>query len=185
MVGRVLVIVAAGMVAVSCSLGPSGPQFGVADGEAIQQLVADYAAAYNIQDVDALEAMFAGNVTLMPPNSSTVRGRESAAGFFSALFANVQPELELESTERGGAGGLAFAQGTYRTITQVPGATEGDGEDDEDGEDDDENADEAEVEMTESRDRGKWLLVARKLVGQWRIEHLIWSSDLPPSTDES
>ena len=175
MIGRVLVTVAAGVVAVSCSSGPGGPQFGVPDGEAIQQLVADYAAAYSIQDVDALEAMFSGNVTLMPPNSSTVRGRESAAGFFNALFANVQPELELESTERGGVGGLAFAQGTYRTITQVPVATE----------DDDENADEAEVEMTESRDRGKWLLVARKLVGQWRIEHLIWSSDLPPSTDES
>ena len=175
MIGRVLVAVAAGVVAVSCSSGPGGPQFGVPDGEAIQQLVADYAAAYSIQDVNALEAMFSGNVTLMPPNSSTVRGRESAAGFFNALFANVQPELELESTERGGAGGLAFAQGTYRTITQVPVATE----------DDDENADEAEVEMTESRDRGKWLLVARKLVGQWRIEHLIWSSDLPPSTDES
>lgn len=182
MVGRVLVIVAAGMVAVSCSSGPSGPQFGVADGEAIQQLVADYAAAYNIQDVDALEAMFAGNVTLMPPNSSTVRGPESAAGFFSALFADVQPELELEVNERGGAGGLAFAQGTFRTITQVPVAIEGDGED---GEDDGENADEAEVEMTESRDRGKWLLIVRKLAGQWRIEHLIWSSDLPPSTDAS
>ncbi len=185
MVGRVLVIVAAGMVAVSCSSGPSGPQFGVADGEAIQQLVADYAAAYNIQDVDALEAMFAGNVTLMPPNSSTVRGPESAAGFFSALFADVQPELELEVNERGGTGALAFAQGTFRTITQVPVSTEGDGEDGEDGEDDDENADEAEVEMTESRDRGKWLLVTRKLAGQWRIEHLIWSSDLPPSTDAS
>ena len=183
MVGRVLVIVAAGMVAVSCSSGPSGPQFGVADGEAIQQLVADYAAAYNIQDVDALEAMFAGNVTLMPPNSSTVRGPESAAGFFSALFADVQPELELEVNERGGAGGLAFAQGTFRTITQVPVAIEADDGDGDENEDED--AEEAEVEMTESRDRGKWLLIVRKLAGQWRIEHLIWSSDLPPSTDAS
>ncbi len=180
MVGRVLVIVAAGMVAVSCSSGPSGPQFGVADGEAIQQLVADYAAAYNIQDVDALEAMFAGNVTLMPPNSSTVRGPESAAGFFSALFADVQPELELEVNERGGTGGLAFAQGTFRTITQVPVAIEADDGDGDENEDED--AEEAEVEMTESRDRGKWLLIVRKLAGQWRIEHLIWSSDLPPST---
>ena len=183
MVGRVLVIVAASMVAVSCSSGPSGPQFGVADGEAIQQLVADYAAAYNIQDVDAMQAMFAGNVTMMPPNSSTVRGPESAAGFYSALFADVQPELELEVNERGGTGALAFAQGTFRMITQVPVAIEADDGDGNADEDDD--AEEAEVEMTESRDRGKWLLIVRKLAGQWRIEHLIWSSDLPPSTDAS
>ena len=182
MIGRVLLTVAAGVVAVSCSSGSGGPQFGVPDGEAIQQLVADYAAAYSIQDVDALEAMFAGTISLMPPNSSTVRGTESVAGFFNALFANAQPELEMESVARGGSGGLAFAQGTYRTITQVPVATEGDGED---GEDDDENADEAEVEMTESRDRGKWLLIARKLLGEWRIDHLIWNSDLPPPTDGS
>lgn len=183
MVRRVLVIVAAGMVAVSCSSGSSGPQFGVADGEAIQQLIADYAAAYNIQDVDAMEAMFAGNVTMMPPNSSTVRGPESAAGFYSALFAGVQPELELEVNERGGTGGLAFAQGTFRTITQVPVAIE---TDDGGGDaDEDDDAEEAEVEMTELRDRGKWLIIVRKLAGQWRIEHFIWSSDLPPSPDAS
>ncbi len=183
MVRRVLVIVAAGMVAVSCSSGPSGPQFGVADGEAIQQLIADYAAAYNIQDVDAMEAMFAGNVTMMPPNSSTVRGPESVAGFYSALFADVQPELELEVNERGGAGGLAFAQGTFRTITQVPVAIE---TDDGGGDaDEDDDAEEAEVEMTESRDRGKWLIIVRKLAGQWRIGYFIWSSDLPPSPDAS
>ncbi len=185
MLGRLLVIVAAGMLAVSCSTGPGGPLFERADGEAIQQLLADYAAAYNTQDVDALQAMFAGTVTLMPPNSSTVRGSESAAGFFRTLFADAKPEIELEATERGGAGALAFAQGSYLTITQVPVSTEGDGEDGEDDEDGDENGEEAEVEMTESRDRGKWLLVARKLGGQWRIEHLIWSSDLPPSADES
>ena len=183
MVGRGLAIVAAGVLVVSCSGGPSAPQFGMDDGDAIRQMVIDYAAAYSVQDVDTLEGMFAGNITLMAPNSSTVRGPESAAGFYRALFADVEPELELEVTEMGGEGGLAFAQGSYRTITQVPvpvdadGDDNGDDNDDEEAEDDD--AEEVEVEMTESRDRGKWLLVVRQLAGTWRIEHLIWSSDLP------
>ena len=182
MVGRALMILAASGLVVSCGSGPSGPQFGVADGEAIRQLAVDYAAAYNRRDVDGLQAMFAGNITFMPPNSSTVRGPESAAGFFSALFAELEPELELEVTELGGEGALAFAQGSFRTITQVPVPDADAGEsEDEDEESEDEDAGEAEVETTESRDRGKWLLVLRKLAGEWRIEHLIWSSDLPPS----
>lgn len=180
MVGRVVMILAASGLLASCSAGPGGPEFGVADGEAIRQLAADYAAAYNRQDVEALQAMFAGNITFMPPNSSTVRGPESAAGFFRALFAEVHPELESEVTELGGEGGLAFAQGSFRVITQVPVPDDDAGDSEDESEDEDEDAGEAEVETVESRDRGKWLIVVRKLAGAWRIEHLIWSSDLPP-----
>ena len=144
-------------------------------------MVDDYAAAYNAKDVEAIQVMFSGNISLMPPNSSTVRGPESAGGYYSTLFATGESDVELETADLAGEGALAFAQGTFRTVTLTPAPADGD-DDEGESEDDggpDEDEGEAEVEMVESRDRGKWLISVRKLGGVWRIENLIWSSDLP------
>jgi ketosteroid isomerase-like protein len=181
MLRRGIGVLVASMMVASCSGGSSGPEFGRADGETIRAMVDDYAAAYNAKDVEAIQAMFSGNISLMPPNSSTVRGPESAGGYYSNLFATGESEVELETADLAGEGTLAFAQGTFRTVTLTPAPADGDddeGEPEDDGEPDEDEG-EAEVEMVESRDRGKWLISVRKLGGVWRIENIIWSSDLP------
>ncbi|HJO38528.1 MAG: hypothetical protein QGG24_03505 [Vicinamibacterales bacterium] len=181
MLRRGIGVLVASMMVASCSGGSSGPEFSRVDGEAIRVMVDDYAAAYNAKDVEAIQVMFSGNISLMPPNSSTVRGPESAGGYYSNLFATGESEVELETADLAGEGALAFAQGTFRTVTLTPAPADGD-DDEGESEDDggpDEDEGEAEVEMVESRDRGKWLISVRKLGGVWRIENLIWSSDLP------
>ena len=179
MCARAAVAVVAGLLMTGC-FGSSEPGFTRDDGDAIRQINQDYATAFNAYDVEAIVGLFSGDAVFMPPNSSTVRGSESIGGFYNTLFSEGESEIELEVSEVGGEGTLAFASGTYVLATRTPVANEG--EDADEGEDEDaegEDGDEGEVEMQESRDRGKHLLVLRKLAGAWRIERLIWNSDLP------
>ena len=170
---RAAVAVVAGLLMTACS-GSSEPGFTRDDGEAIRQIAQDYAAAFNAHDVEGIVAGFSGTAVFMPPNSSTVRGRESIGGYYETLFSEGESEIELETTEVGGEGTLGFTSGTYLTVTQIPVAAE---DTDEGEEEEDEGG--TEPEMMEVRDRGKYIVVVRKLAGMWLIDQLIWSSDLP------
>lgn len=139
----------------ACS-GASAQEFGRADAAAIRQKTADFVAAYNAKDVDKLVSHFAGNVTLMPPNSSTVRGQDSVRGYYQNRFFNEgATDLRIDIQDVAGHGPLSYVSATYSLRLAPQG-------------------------KPERRDRGKLLWVARKTGGQWRYEFQIWSSDLPP-----
>ena len=176
MYGCALVVTTVCLVLSACG-GPTGPEFTRADGEAFRQIGEQWSTAFNAGDVESLVSMFAGTGALMPPNSSTVRGHESITGYYTQLFNEGERHLEVEISEVGGEGDLGFVSGTLLNVAQIPVQVD----DDEVEEDavDEEGAEAVEPEMQENRSRGKFVIILRKLVGNWKFESFIWNSDLP------
>ncbi len=140
---------------------PPQDAFGREDAEAVRQALQEFAAAYNKKDVQGLLAVFSSTATLMPPNSSAIRGHESIKGFYDIrLFEQGATDLEFEINDVTGHGPLAYVTATYRVRV-------------------------APKEGPETRDRGKALWILRNLANRWRVEYVMWSSDLPPAAAES
>ena len=176
MYGCALVVTTLCLVLSSCG-GPSGPEFTRADGEAFRQIGEQWSTAFNAGDVESLVSMFAGTGAIMPPNSSTVRGHESITGYYTQMFNEGERNLEVEISEVGGEGNLGFVSRTFLNVTQIPVPVD----DDEAEEDavDEEGAEAAEPEMQENRNRGKFVIILRRLARVWKFESFIWNSDLP------
>ena len=139
--------------------GRSGePQFGVAETNVIRQRTSDFAAAFNAKDVDKIVTLYSPETVFMPPNSPTLRGKDSLGAFYKDLHAQGATELKLDSGTVGGHGPLAYESGTYSLNRRPPTGPH-------------------------TRDRGKYMFIWRNTGGQWLIEYTIWSSDLPERVD--
>jgi len=151
-----VVVVAAGAALAGCG-GPTQREFGRADTDALRQLASDFVAAYNGKDAAKLAGQFTGTGALMVPNSSIVRGPEAIQGYYELrLGPQGATDLELRVSEVSGHGTLAYITGTY-SFRNAP------------------------ADGPESRDRGKFMFIAKLMPGGgWRFEILMWSSDLPP-----
>lgn len=146
-----LAVLLAGLTT-ACS-GPAQPAFGRSDIDSLRKLAQDLVAAYNSKDPQKTASYFAGNGVLMPPNSSVVRGLEAIQTFYDKRFKQGGTGLEITAEDIAGQGELAYVSGSYSVRTAVAGAAE-------------------------TRDRGKFLWVARKMQPGWRWEYQMWSSDL-------
>lgn len=155
------VVMLAAVAAVSLALaacgGPAPVEFGKEDLASLQKLLGEYVAAYNAKDSAKVAGLYTASGAVMVPNSSVVRGFDSIKGFYDIRF-GVQGARDLElNASPTGHGKFAYAAGTY----SVRLAPEG---------------------QPESRDRGKVLFLFQKLPGNvWKVEILMWSSDLPPA----
>jgi uncharacterized protein (TIGR02246 family) len=129
--------------------GPKGEEFTRADADAIRKVDADFVAAFNAKDPDRILSLYTDNSVFMPPNAPTLRGREPLKSFFGDMFAKGATALTMEPVDLAGHGPIAYQSGTYTLTTG------------------------------ETRDRGKFLFVMRKMAGNWRFEYTSWSSDLP------
>lgn len=153
-------VMLAAAVAVSLALaacgGPAPVEFGKEDLAAIQRLVDDFVTAYNAKETEKIAGLFTGSGSVMVPNSAVVHGFESIKGFYDIrLGAQGARDLEIDATPTG-QGKFAYAVGTYNVRLAPEGGPE-------------------------SRDRGKVLFLFQKMPGNaWRIEVLMYSSDLPP-----
>lgn len=140
----------------ACAARPAN-EFGRDDVDAIRKAVQEFAAAYNKKDVEGLLALFSSTATLLPPNSSAIRGHESIKGFYDIrLNEQGATDLDLQLNDVAGHGPLAYVTSTY-SVRLAPKAG------------------------PESRDRGKALWILRNLANRWRFEYVMWSSDLPPT----
>ncbi len=146
---------AAGLALAACG-GPAPVEFGKDDLASIQKVIADFVAAYNAKDSAKIAGLFTGSGSVMVPNSAVVHGFDSIKGFYDIrLGVQGARDLELQATPTG-QGKFAYAVGTYSVRLAPEGAPE-------------------------SRDRGKVLFLFQKMPGSvWRIEILMYSSDLPP-----
>jgi len=139
----------------SCGGPASSAEFGKEDLAAIQKQIDDFIAAYNAKDSAKVAGLFTGSGSLMVPNSSVVRGFDTIKGYYDMRFGMGATDLVIDATPTG-QGKIGYAVGTYSLRLAPEGGPE-------------------------TRDRGKLLLVMQKLPGNaWRIEILMWSSDLPP-----
>ncbi len=157
-VGYGAAVVVTSLAVAACAGGSRERQFGREDVAAIRQLIDGFVAAYNAKDPDKAASYFSGAATLMPPNSSAVHGPESIKGYYQIRFDQQgATDLQVEPGEIQGSGTLAYIVGTYTLRLAPPGGSE-------------------------SRDRGKFVWIARNMPGNnWRFEVHIWSSDLPPA----
>jgi ketosteroid isomerase-like protein len=150
-----MVLAAAIAAAAACSQ-QGEPKFGQQDATKIRQRTQAYAQAFNGKEAPRVITFFSGETVFMPPNAPTMRGREAVADYMKRLYADGADELVMESKDVGGAGTLAFENGTY-SLRRRPATGD------------------------ETRDRGKYMVIWRfnRAQNAWLMDYMMWSSDLP------
>jgi ketosteroid isomerase-like protein len=153
---RLLVLVVTVSLAACAGSAPS-QEFGKADADQVKQMVQDFVAAYNAQDVAKVGTFFSANATLMPANQSTLHGVDSLKSWFELRFKDDGArDLAIEPIAVEGHGSLGYVAGTFSLNLQPPNGPA-------------------------RRDRGKVVWLVHKYSGQWKFELQIMSSDLPPA----
>jgi ketosteroid isomerase-like protein len=89
------------------------------------------------------------NSVFMPPNRPLLKGREPLKSFYTEMFGRGAVSLRMDPSEVGGHGTIGFQNGSYT------------------------------LDAGDTHDRGKFLMVMRRMGGNWKYEQTIWSSDLP------
>jgi len=89
---------------------------------AIEQVLTDFAVAFNVKDAAKLTSFYAEDAVLMPPGSPVVKGQPAIKSAFMAMVARggvvkFNAPLAIEVT-----GDRALAAGTYTVTVSVPGS---------------------------------------------------------------
>lgn len=123
---------------------------------AIQRLDQEFMRAAAAHDAGALvEAFYAKNAVLLPPNRPAVEGRDNIRGFLRGLVDSGLTSIKLETTTVASAGDLAYGRGRYTLSIQPSGG----------------------APVT---DMGKYVVVYhRQAGGAWRAVADIFNSDQP------
>jgi ketosteroid isomerase-like protein len=123
--------------------------------EHVEEREESWRQAINRGDVAAIVALYAPDAQILPPGAAAVVGPEAIRQFFQRLLSLPELSIEVtnESTEVAAAGDLAYSRGRFRMSW---GKRE---------------------ERLE--DRGKYLVVWRRIDGEWRAQVDAFNSDLP------
>ena len=139
----------------ACGGAKPGDEFGLKDQATIRERNEAFVKAFNAKDVTQILAIYAENSVFMPPHQPIIRGKDALKTFYDDLLKSGASNLRMDVTEVSGHGPLAYQSGTYEMdVKSASGA--------------------------DSRDRGKYLFILRKLGDTWRLEYTVWNSDLPP-----
>ena len=128
-----------------------------ADEQAIRGHVDQWMELAKAKDAASIAALYAEDGAVMPPNAPIATGRAAIQQTWASMMATpgfdlvISPEQVLVSS----SGDMALDRGTYR-LTIAPG-------------------DKAQV------DTGKYVVVWRKIGGEWKAAADIFNSDLPAS----
>jgi uncharacterized protein (TIGR02246 family) len=116
-----------------------------------------YLKAVVAGDAGAVAMMFDEDAILMPPNQPLLRGRQSIQHFYEVwLHSPMKPTaFTFEHLEANVSGDSAYEVGTYKmSIPARPGRS--------------------------VDDTGKYSVILKRSVGEWKIAYLIFNSDSPP-----
>ena len=125
------------------------------DQAAIREKNAAFVTAFNAKDMTQILDAYNEASVFMPPNQPVIRGRDALKTFYDEMLQSGATNLKLDAGEISGHGPLAYQSGTYE-LDMKPATG------------------------PETRDRGKYLFILRKMAGTWRYEYTVWNSDLPP-----
>ena len=117
--------------------------------------VADaYAAAMRAGDAAAAASVFADDAVEMPPGRPPVRGRSAIEAYYTGLFGSVRfLAFTLFHTEVRVSGDVAYVTGTSRQTVAVGDARH--------------------------EESGKYLVVLKRMGGNWKVAHAAYSGDEP------
>jgi ketosteroid isomerase-like protein len=146
----VLLLLSAVCLAAACSGARPGDDFTMRDQTTIRERTDAFVKAFNAKEIDQILGIYAENSVFMPPNEPIIRGKDALKTFYTDLIKAGASDLRLNIAEVSGHGPLAYETGTYELNR-----------------------------AGNTRDRGKYIFVLRKLADTWRFEYTVWNSDLP------
>ena len=128
-----------------------------AEAATIHALSRQWQAAVNARDLDACLEFYAPGAVEMQPNSPAIMGLPAIRAWFETglLQPGITNSFAPDTIEVAASGDLAYDRGTYRFAMETPSGR---------------------VE-----DVGKYLMIWRKIDGEWKVEVDISNSDQPLS----
>jgi ketosteroid isomerase-like protein len=110
-----------------------------------------FVAAYNDHDAPALAALYTRDGEIMPPNSGVVKGARKLQALFKSFWDAGDTVMKLDTVEAKGFGDTAYEVGKY-TLSGDSGKV---------------------------NDRGKYIVIWRKVGGQWKLYRDIFNTNMP------
>ena len=84
-------------------------------GEQIRAMDAEFVRNANAGNADALvEAFYANDAQLLPPNAAKVSGKSAITEFWKGLIAAGASDVQLETTDISASGDLAYGVGRFK-----------------------------------------------------------------------
>ncbi|MBA3639033.1 MAG: nuclear transport factor 2 family protein [Acidobacteria bacterium] len=119
---------------------------------ALNKLTADFEAAYNAGDAVKAAAMYADDAVQMPPDEQMVKGRSAIEARLKSEMQKGKVTLKLSPSASAISADQAYEAGTA-TVALPDGRT-----------------------LSE-----KYLVVYKRVGGEWKIAYDIWNSNAPPT----
>ncbi len=111
--------------------------------------------AFSAKDIEAINALYAEDSVLLPPNAPAIFGRDAISATIQEMFA-AGLSIELEDLEIKVVGDLGYKAGRYRTTAEDGSLV----------------------------DRGKYIEIWSKIDGKWVLHRDIWNSSVQPGIDD-
>ncbi|MDQ6893776.1 MAG: nuclear transport factor 2 family protein [Acidobacteriota bacterium] len=140
----------------STSLLAAPPPPPPANDPAIMALADTYVAAVLKGDPAGLADLYTEDAMEGPPNAASIKGRAAINEYYKKQFAGAKvSSFTLNHVETRAAGDVGYDVGTYRQTLTPTGAT------------------------APVNDSGKYIVVAKKGGGKWRVAYVVYNSDNP------
>jgi len=110
-----------------------------------------FMTAFSAGDAAGMAALYTEDGKLMPPNSDFVSGQEAIQGFWRAIIDMGVKGAKLEILEVEGYGKTAIEVSTYTMLG----------------------------EEEQVLDKGKYIVIWKKVEGEWKLHHDIFNSSMP------
>jgi ketosteroid isomerase-like protein len=110
-----------------------------------------FVGAYNDHDAPGLAALYTRDGEIMPPNSGVVKGARKLQALFKSFWDAGDTVMRLDTVEAKGFGDTAYEVGKYML-----------------------SGDSGKV-----NDRGKYIVIWRKVGGQWKLYRDIFNTNMP------
>ncbi len=110
-----------------------------------------FMTAFSNSDDAAMAALYTEDAKLMPSNNDFVSGNEAVRAFWKSVFDRGIKKAKLETLEVEGMGDTACEVGKYTLF----------------------------IEGEQVADSGKYVVIWKKVNGQWKLHRDIWNTSMP------
>jgi len=111
-----------------------------------------FMASYDGADWPRLTSLYTSDGQIMPPNLKIATGPKARERLFESFRKAGDIAIKLKTVEANGSGDLAYEDGRYTLYDKAGKVT----------------------------DRGKYIVVWKKVRGQWKLYRDIFNSNMPP-----